>query len=249
MKYLWKTWNLRICSQAIIFCCNTHDRNCQTIVHSKTYYYKQPTFASNYYFISHFFSCFSKWNFIGYFLRQMSFKIYIDSRVSVLFSIPTTRKDFSVTDLTRNEKYFERILHGFVLLVLAGLYEYRSSQCLERTYRAKFGRFSARCFIDWNRNVLFKIRSLFEIVFFFNINWKRPKTREFENTSMIVLKLYNFAAFSYSVNFVLGIGPVYIFRVYKYCFFMHLYISRVTSKIIISLSHIFNFSFVLFSTR
>lgn len=146
-----------------------------------------------------FFSCFSKWNFIGYFLRQMSFKIYIDSRVSVLFSIPPTRKDFPVTDLTRNEKYFERILHGFVLLVLAGLYEYRSSQCLERTYRAKFGRFSARCFIDWNRNVLFKIRSLFEIVFFFNINWKRPKNKEFENTSMIVLKLYNFVAFSYFV--------------------------------------------------
>lgn len=122
-----------------------------------------------------FFSCFSKWNFIGYFLRQMSFKIYIDSRVSVLFSIPPTRKDFSVTDLTRNEKYFERILHGFVLLVLAGLYEYRSSQCLERTYRAKFGRFSAKCFIDWNRNVLFKIRSLFEIVFFFQYKLKTSK--------------------------------------------------------------------------
>lgn len=88
-----------------------------------------------------------------------------------------------------------------------------------------------------------------KLFFFFNINWKRPKNKEFENTSIIGLELYNFAAFSYSVNFVLGVGPVYIIRVYKYCFFMHLYISRVTSKIIISLSHIFNFSFVLFSTR
>lgn len=196
-------------------------------------------------------SFFSKWNFIGYFLRQMSFKIYIDSRVSVLFLIPPkTRKRFffSVTDLTRNEKYFERILHGFVLLVLAGLYEYRSSQCLERTYRTKFGRFSARCFIDWNRNVLFKIRSLFEIVFFFNINWKRPKNKEFENTSIIGLELYNFIAFSYSVIFFRNsTSPSY--SCIQLLFFMHLCISRVSSKIITSLLHIFSFSCVLFSTR
>lgn len=36
-EYFWKNWNLQICSQEIIFCCNTHDRNCQTIFHSKTY--------------------------------------------------------------------------------------------------------------------------------------------------------------------------------------------------------------------
>lgn len=38
----------------VFFCCNTHAKNCQTIYHLKTHYQKQPTFASNDYFISHF---------------------------------------------------------------------------------------------------------------------------------------------------------------------------------------------------
>lgn len=46
--------NSFVVRQGFFFCCNTHAKNCQTIYHSKTCYQKQPTFASNDYFISHF---------------------------------------------------------------------------------------------------------------------------------------------------------------------------------------------------
>lgn len=73
VKYFWKNWNLQICSQAIIFCCNTHDRNCQTIFHSKTYNYKQSSFASNYYFIWHFFLFFFQMKFYWLFSSPNEF--------------------------------------------------------------------------------------------------------------------------------------------------------------------------------
>lgn len=77
------------------------------------------------------------------------------------------------------------------------------------------------------------------------------KNKEFENIciSMIVLKLYNFIVFFYFVNFVLGVGLVYIICGYKYCFFMYLYIFRVISKIFIFFLYIFNFLFMFFFMR
>lgn len=69
------------------------------------------------------------------------------------------------------------------------------------------------------------------------------KIIEFENTSKIVLELSYFVAFFYSVNFFRSLTSLCYLRVQVLFFFMHLDISRVTSKIT-SILHIFNFFYL-----
>lgn len=102
-----------------------------------------------------FFSCFSKWNFIGYFLRQMSFKIYIDSRVSVLFLIPPTRKRFFRYRLNKKWKILRKnfawicfaCFSGIIWIPFKPVFRKDLSGKVWKIFSKMFYRLISECFI------------------------------------------------------------------------------------------------------